>query len=57
LQAIALKWPHATPVNPLPQRCLWDRTQQLGMAGDWCGGPRIEGAYLSGLALAEALLG
>jgi len=56
LQAHALKWPHATPVNPLPQRCLWDRTQQLGMAGDWCGGPRIEGAYLSGLALAEALL-
>lgn len=57
LQAHALKWPHATPVNPLPQRFLWDEAQRLGAAGDWCGGPRIEGAYLSGLALAEALLG
>jgi hypothetical protein len=50
-------WRHATPVNPLPQRCLWDRERRVGMAGDWCGGPRIEGAFLSGLALAEAVLG
>jgi len=50
-------WRHATPVNPLPERCLWDAAQRIGLAGDWCGGPKIEGAYLSGLALAEALLG
>jgi hypothetical protein len=49
-------WRHATPVNPLPQRCLWDGERRIGMAGDWCGGPRIEGAFLSGLALAEAVL-
>jgi len=49
-------WPHAKPVNPLPSACLWDGERRLGMAGDWCGGPRIEGAYLSGLALAEAAL-
>jgi len=56
LHARAIRWPHATPVNPLPQSFLWDEAQRLGMAGDWCGGPRIEGAYLSGLALAEAAL-
>jgi predicted NAD/FAD-dependent oxidoreductase len=56
LQAGAVYWPHARPVNPLPQPCLWDAQQRLGMAGDWCGGPRIEAAYLSGLALAEAAL-
>ena len=57
LHAQAVRWPCAAPVNPLPQPCLWDGEQRLGMAGDWCGGPRIEGAYLSGLALAEAALG
>lgn len=56
LQARAVLWTHALPVNPLPQPALWDDAQRLGMAGDWCGGPRIEGAYLSGLALAEAAL-
>jgi len=56
LQARALKWPHATPVNPLSLPFLWDAESRLGMAGDWCGGPRIEGAYLSGLMLAEAAL-
>jgi predicted NAD/FAD-dependent oxidoreductase len=53
----ALRWPFATPLNPLPQLFLWDASARLGMAGDWCGGPRVEGAYLSGQALAEAALG
>ena len=57
LQVHAVKWPHATPVNPLSQGFLWDQQAKLGMAGDWCRGPRIEGAYLSGLSLAEAVLG
>ncbi len=57
LQLRAFFWPFATPLNPLPQLFLWDRKRGLGMAGDWCGGPRVEGAYLSGLALAEAVLG
>ena len=56
LQARAIRWPQAAPVRRLPQRCLWDAAQRLGMAGDWCGGQGIEGAYLSGLALAEAAL-
>ena len=56
LYAQAVHWPYAAPVNPLQEPCLWDGAQRLGMAGDWCGGPRIEGAYLSGRALAEAAL-
>jgi hypothetical protein len=57
LQTRAVRWAHATPLNPLPMSCLWDPAHRLGMAGDWCTEPRIEGAYTSGLALAEAVLG
>ncbi len=55
-QACSWFWPHATPVNPLPSLCVWDSERRHGMAGDWCGGPYTEGAYLSGLAAAEAAL-
>jgi renalase len=48
-------WRWALPVNPLPEPYVLDQTQALGLAGDWCGGPRVEGAYLSGVALAQAL--
>jgi hypothetical protein len=51
------RWRYATPTEPLAHPCLWDPAARLGAAGDWCGGPRIEGAYLSGLALAEAIAG
>ncbi|MFH5803177.1 NAD(P)/FAD-dependent oxidoreductase [Alienimonas sp. DA493] len=33
--------------------CLYDPAAGLGAAGDWCVGGRVEGAFLSGLALAE----
>lgn len=52
---VAWRWPYATAVNPLSQLCLWDTKRRVGVAGDWCGGPRIEDAHLSGLALAEAI--
>jgi renalase len=54
--AHARLWRRARPVDPLPRRCLWDEERRVGLAGDWCGGPRIQGAFLSGLALAEAVL-
>lgn len=53
----AHRWRHATPINPLPHDFLWDERLKLGAVGDWCNGPRVEGAYLSGVTLAEALLG
>jgi hypothetical protein len=50
-----VRWAHATPLNPLPQLFLWDADLRLGLAGDWCDGPRLEGAFLSGQALADAV--
>ncbi|MFG0268081.1 MAG: NAD(P)-binding protein, partial [Rhodopirellula sp. JB055] len=50
------RWRYANPVSPLETDCLWDATTGLGACGDWCGGPRIEGAFLSGMAMAGAVL-
>jgi predicted NAD/FAD-dependent oxidoreductase len=52
----AVRWQFATPLNPLSQVCLWDAQQHIGAAGDWCNGPRVEGAYVSGVALAQEVL-
>jgi hypothetical protein len=49
------RWRLALPVNPLPEAFLYDPQEGIGLAGDWCGGPRVEGAYLSGSALAHAI--
>jgi predicted NAD/FAD-dependent oxidoreductase len=54
--ALAHRWRYALPVEPLHERCLFDRDLQIGACGDWCGGPRVEGAYLSGIAMADACL-
>jgi len=51
----AHRWRLALPVNPLPEPFLFDQRDGIGLAGDWCGGPRVEGAYLSGIALAQAI--
>lgn len=54
--AVAHRWRYALPQEPLAQRYLLDRESNLGACGDWCAGPRVEGAFLSGLAIADALL-
>ena len=53
----AHRWRFALPLNPLPETCLFDAKLRLAACGDWCGGPRVEGAFLSGLAAAEGILG
>jgi predicted NAD/FAD-dependent oxidoreductase len=50
------RWRYAQPDPALPLPCLFDDGQRIGVAGDWCGGPRIEGAFLSGMALAKRVL-
>lgn len=52
----AHRWRYAAPVEPLERRCLLGPGGRLGACGDWCGGPRVEGAFLSGQALAERML-
>jgi hypothetical protein len=49
----ARRWLTAAPSNPLKDAYLWDPAQKIGAVGDWCGGPRSEGAFLSGRALAH----
>lgn len=51
----AHRWRYALPENPLSDPVLADTKLGLYAAGDWCGGPKIEGAYLSGLAAAGAI--
>lgn len=53
----AHRWRYALPLAALEERCLVDETGSIVACGDWCGGPRIEGAVLSGLAAASALAG
>ncbi len=53
----AHRWRYAQPPAPLDVGCLWQASAGLAVCGDWCQGARIEGAYLSGLAAAERVLG
>ena len=57
VHAEAHRWRYAQPVEPLAASCLYDAVRRIGVAGDWCGGPRVEGAFLSGTALADRILG
>lgn len=43
----AVFWPEASPVAALGDHCMWDTRLCVGTCGDWCGGPRVEGAFLS----------
>jgi photolyase PhrII len=54
--AASHRWRFSTPVDPLESRCLFDPHLRIGACGDWCSGPRVEGAFLSGMALAGRVL-
>ena len=53
----AHRWRFAQAENPLEVGCLWDAQLRLGACGDWCQLSRIEGALLSGMAMAGRVLG
>jgi predicted NAD/FAD-dependent oxidoreductase len=50
-------WRYALPTQVLDQTYLKTHTPgPLFWSGDWCGGPKVEGAFLSGWAAGEAIL-
>ncbi len=50
------RWRYSIAENPLDTGCLWDAGLRIGVCGDWCSGSRVEGAFLSGQALASRVL-
>ena len=52
----AHRWRYALPEDPLSEPCLADPDLRLAACGDWCAGPRVEGAFLSGCAAADGVL-
>lgn len=54
--ADAHRWRYASGALAPPPGALVDHARRLAVAGDWCAGGRVEGAWLSGVAAAEALL-
>lgn len=47
------RWGFARVANAPRVNALWDEDLRLGVCGDWCVGPRLEGAYLGGFACPE----
>ena len=51
------RWKFAIPIDPPESRCYSDSASKIVACGDWAGGPRVEGAFLSGMAAAGRILG
>lgn len=50
------RWRYAFPINPLAEKFLSANTHApLLFTGDWCGGNRVESAFLAGLATAKQI--
>ena len=52
----AHRWLYSLVDDPLDVGCLWNSDLGIGACGDWCNGARIDGAWLSGEALAGRVL-
>lgn len=50
------RWRYSQAAHLHPEPCLFDAALQLGVCGDGFGAPGVEGAFLSGHALAGRLL-
>lgn len=51
--AEAHRWALARPAATRRPGICWDADLRLALCGDWCLGPRLEDAYLSGLGAAQ----
>jgi len=54
--AVAHRWRYALARKPLEKGAIWFEDQRLALAGDWCHGSRVEGAFLSGAAAAGRIM-
>lgn len=52
----AHRWRYADTAEPLNLGAVWDAQEGIGLCGDWLNGGKVEGAWLSGQALAEQIL-
>ena len=52
----AHRWRYAMPQEANSGWCFASPELQLGACGDWCSGPRVENAFLSGMAMAGRVL-
>jgi predicted NAD/FAD-dependent oxidoreductase len=50
------RWRFALPGTVVSEECLFDSDLNVAACGDWCGGPRVEGAFLSGSSAAGGIL-
>ncbi|MCC4606045.1 NAD(P)/FAD-dependent oxidoreductase [Xanthomonas campestris] len=53
----AYRWVAASTDPPLQTGSVWDASLGLGLCGDWLAGGKVEGAWLSGTALAREVAG
>lgn len=56
LAATAHRWRYADTEPALTQGNWWNAQMRLGLCGDWLNGGKVEGAWLSGRALAQRVL-
>jgi renalase len=57
LEAQVKRWRYARPTLLAASRALLSERPPVVFCGDWAVAPRVEGAFLSGLAAAERLIG
>ena len=52
----AHRWRFSRVAQKAEPGTLYDGDAKIGIAGDWCAGPNVEAAFMSGLECAESLL-
>ena len=50
------RWHWALAPEPLTVDCFFEEPLGIGICGDWCAGSRVEGAFRSGLSLADQII-
>ncbi len=56
IHRVVHRWRYALPDPVTSEAAMYSGVLGLGAGGDWCAGPRIEGALLSGIALAGRVM-